>query len=180
MHGDRHDVRQPAVRRARRVARRTRAFTRWDRRSSGTRMFPERTNVEFAAVEQPDRVRILIWERGVGPTRVVGHRILRVADCRGGVRRRASATPRSWRRAGRSASSGATTASTSPAGAEILCDGRFGSSHRDLIPRSDPGSDLDDRRLGCDWSRGCRNLMLSASASDQLLRGVGRRRCARR
>jgi len=31
-------------------------------------MFPERTNVEFAHVEAPDAVRILIWERGVGPT----------------------------------------------------------------------------------------------------------------
>ena len=31
-------------------------------------MFPDGTNVEFAAVEAPDRVRILIWERGVGPT----------------------------------------------------------------------------------------------------------------
>jgi diaminopimelate epimerase len=31
-------------------------------------MFPEGTNVEFAEVETPDRVRILIWERGVGPT----------------------------------------------------------------------------------------------------------------
>lgn len=31
-------------------------------------MFPEGTNVEFAHVEAPDRVRILIWERGVGPT----------------------------------------------------------------------------------------------------------------
>ena len=31
-------------------------------------MFPEGTNVEFADVEAPDRVRILIWERGVGPT----------------------------------------------------------------------------------------------------------------
>jgi diaminopimelate epimerase len=30
--------------------------------------FPAGTNVEFAAVEAPDRVRILIWERGVGPT----------------------------------------------------------------------------------------------------------------
>ena len=34
--------------------------------------FPARTNVEFAAVEQPDRVRILIWERGVGPTQSSG------------------------------------------------------------------------------------------------------------
>jgi diaminopimelate epimerase len=31
-------------------------------------MFPDGTNVEFAVVEQPDSVRILIWERGVGPT----------------------------------------------------------------------------------------------------------------
>ena len=31
-------------------------------------MFPEGTNVEFAHVEAPDRVRIRIWERGVGPT----------------------------------------------------------------------------------------------------------------
>jgi diaminopimelate epimerase len=31
-------------------------------------MFPARTNVEFAHVESPSSVRILIWERGVGPT----------------------------------------------------------------------------------------------------------------
>ena len=31
-------------------------------------MFPAGTNVEFAEVERADRVRILIWERGVGPT----------------------------------------------------------------------------------------------------------------
>jgi diaminopimelate epimerase len=30
--------------------------------------FPEGTNVEFAHVETPGQVRILIWERGVGPT----------------------------------------------------------------------------------------------------------------
>jgi diaminopimelate epimerase len=35
-------------------------------------MFPDRTNVEFAHVEAPDAVRILIWERGVGPTRSSG------------------------------------------------------------------------------------------------------------
>ncbi len=34
--------------------------------------FPEGTNVEFASVEAPGRVRILIWERGVGPTRSSG------------------------------------------------------------------------------------------------------------
>jgi diaminopimelate epimerase len=31
-------------------------------------MFPAGTNVEFAHVEHPHSVRILIWERGVGPT----------------------------------------------------------------------------------------------------------------
>ena len=31
-------------------------------------MFAAGTNVEFAHVEKPDTVRILIWERGVGPT----------------------------------------------------------------------------------------------------------------
>lgn len=31
-------------------------------------LFPAGTNVEFAYVEAPNRVRILIWERGVGPT----------------------------------------------------------------------------------------------------------------
>ncbi len=31
-------------------------------------MFPAGTNVEFAEVEAPDRVRIVIWERGCGPT----------------------------------------------------------------------------------------------------------------
>jgi diaminopimelate epimerase len=34
--------------------------------------FPAGTNVEFAAVERPDRVHILIWERGVGPTLASG------------------------------------------------------------------------------------------------------------
>jgi diaminopimelate epimerase len=34
--------------------------------------FPEGTNVELATVEAPDQVRILIWERGVGPTQASG------------------------------------------------------------------------------------------------------------
>ena len=34
--------------------------------------FPEGTNVELATLEAPDRVRILIWERGVGPTQASG------------------------------------------------------------------------------------------------------------
>jgi diaminopimelate epimerase len=35
-------------------------------------MFPAGTNVEFAHVEAPERVRIVIWERGVGPTLASG------------------------------------------------------------------------------------------------------------
>ena len=35
-------------------------------------MFPEGTNVEFAHVEAPNRVRILIWERGCGATQSSG------------------------------------------------------------------------------------------------------------
>jgi diaminopimelate epimerase len=34
--------------------------------------FPDGTNVEFAFVEAPDRVRILIWERGCGATQSSG------------------------------------------------------------------------------------------------------------
>jgi diaminopimelate epimerase len=34
--------------------------------------FPAGTNVELATLEAPNRVRILIWERGVGPTEASG------------------------------------------------------------------------------------------------------------
>ena len=34
--------------------------------------FPDGTNVELAEVQAPDLVRILIWERGVGPTEASG------------------------------------------------------------------------------------------------------------
>jgi diaminopimelate epimerase len=34
--------------------------------------FPNRTNVSFVHVETPTRIRILIWERGVGPTQASG------------------------------------------------------------------------------------------------------------
>jgi diaminopimelate epimerase len=34
--------------------------------------FPNRTNVGFVHVEGPDRLRMLIWERGVGPTLASG------------------------------------------------------------------------------------------------------------
>lgn len=34
--------------------------------------FPDRTNVSFVRVETPERLRILLWERGVGPTTASG------------------------------------------------------------------------------------------------------------
>jgi len=43
-------------------------FERFGPALSTHTMFPQGTNVEFAHVEAPGRVRILIWERGVGPT----------------------------------------------------------------------------------------------------------------
>ncbi len=43
-------------------------FTRLGQAIATHPMFPAGTNVEFAHVEAPDRIRILIWERGVGPT----------------------------------------------------------------------------------------------------------------
>ena len=43
-------------------------FNRLGRALSTHSFFPAGTNVEFAYVEAPNRVRILIWERGVGPT----------------------------------------------------------------------------------------------------------------
>jgi diaminopimelate epimerase len=43
-------------------------FNRFGPALSAHAMFSAGTNVEFAQVEARDRVRILIWERGVGPT----------------------------------------------------------------------------------------------------------------
>ena len=50
--------------------------------------FPEGTNVELATVEAPDRVRILIWERGVGPTEASGTGACAAAVAADAVRRR--------------------------------------------------------------------------------------------
>ena len=47
-------------------------FNRFGPALSTHQRFREGTNVEFAVVEAPDRVRILIWERGVGPTHASG------------------------------------------------------------------------------------------------------------
>jgi diaminopimelate epimerase len=43
-------------------------FTRLGQTLERHAMFPEGTNVEFVHVETPSRLRIAIWERGVGPT----------------------------------------------------------------------------------------------------------------
>jgi diaminopimelate epimerase len=43
-------------------------FARLGRALERLEAFPAGTNVEFAQIENPKTVRILIWERGVGPT----------------------------------------------------------------------------------------------------------------
>ena len=47
-------------------------FNRLGPALSTHKRFAAGTNVEFALVEAPNRVRILIWERGVGPTHASG------------------------------------------------------------------------------------------------------------
>jgi diaminopimelate epimerase len=47
-------------------------LARYGRAVSTHAAFPEGTNVEFAELDAPDRVRIVIWERGVGPTLASG------------------------------------------------------------------------------------------------------------
>jgi diaminopimelate epimerase len=47
-------------------------FNRLGPALSTHKRFPQGTNVEFAVVESPERIRILIWERGVGPTHASG------------------------------------------------------------------------------------------------------------
>ncbi len=59
--------------------------------------FSEGTNVEFATLETRDRVRILIWERGVGPTQASGTGACAAAvaamACGGAARQVAVAAP---------------------------------------------------------------------------------------
>ena len=72
---DGHDAgdRQSAMRRAvKELPDPPRFQSSWVPRSPRTSGFPHGTNVEFAVVEAPDRVRIVIWERGVGPTHASG------------------------------------------------------------------------------------------------------------
>ena len=84
-----HELRQPAVRgRSGRCPTKTRFQPPRRRRSSGTRCFPSAPTSSSRTSKRPIAVRILIWERGVGPTHVVGDRIVRVAGRGRGVRRR--------------------------------------------------------------------------------------------
>ena len=86
--------------------------------------FPNGTNVEFALVEAPDRVRIRIWERGVGPTESSGTGSCAaavVASAHGGAQRRLEVI----------SPGGAQWVEWTDAGvrltgwAEILCEGQF-------------------------------------------------------
>ncbi len=94
-------------------------------------LFPEGTNVEFAEVEAADRVHILIWERGVGPTSSSGTgscAALVAAASFGGAAHDADVV----------APGGAQRVSWTPEGvyltgwAEVICDGEW---HRQL-PRT--------------------------------------------
>ncbi|HLI64887.1 MAG TPA: diaminopimelate epimerase [Caulobacteraceae bacterium] len=55
-------------------------------------LFPERTNVGFAQILAPDRIRLRVWERGVGETRACGTGACAalVAACRRGLAGRAA------------------------------------------------------------------------------------------
>jgi diaminopimelate epimerase len=86
--------------------------------------FAAGTNVEFAVVESPERVRIRIWERGVGPTESSG-----TGSCAAAVA--AAAHGGAHRRVEVIAPGGSQTVDWTEAGvrltgwAEILCDGTF-------------------------------------------------------
>lgn len=47
-------------------------LTDWGPRLEVDPAFPDRTNVEWATLEAPDRIRLRVWERGVGETRACG------------------------------------------------------------------------------------------------------------
>jgi diaminopimelate epimerase len=86
--------------------------------------FPSGTNVEFAFVESPTRVRIRIWERGVGPTESSG-----TGSCAAAVA--AAAHGGASRKVEVVAPGGTQVVDWTDAGvrltgwAEIICDGTF-------------------------------------------------------
>jgi diaminopimelate epimerase len=86
--------------------------------------FPAGTNVEFAVVESPERVRIRIWERGVGPTESSG-----TGSCAAAVA--AAAHGGAARRVEVIAPGGSQVVEWTDGGvrltgwAEVICDGTF-------------------------------------------------------
>ena len=48
-------------------------------------LFPERTNVQFASISAPDKIRMRVWERGVGVTLASGSSSCAAVDA--GIRR---------------------------------------------------------------------------------------------
>jgi diaminopimelate epimerase len=95
------------------------------------KLFANGTNVEFASVETPERVRALIWERGVGPTMSSGTgscAVLIAAHAFGGAAREAEViTPGGSQRVEWKADGVYLTG-----WAEVLCEGDW---HRQ-IPRT--------------------------------------------
>ena len=88
-------------------------------------MFPEGTNVEFAEVEAPGSVRILIWERGVGPTHFVRHGVVRGAGRRRPPSAARRATPRSIAPGGAQRVEWRDDSVYLTGWAEVLCDGEW-------------------------------------------------------
>jgi diaminopimelate epimerase len=99
-------------------------FLRLGRAIEGHSRFPDGTNVEFAWIERPDRVRIRIWERGVGLTESSG-----TGSCAAAVA--AAAHGGAHRRVEVVAPGGAQIVEWKPDGVvltgwvEIICDGTF-------------------------------------------------------
>ena len=118
----RDDVRQPAVRRARPAAGRS-ALPAAGAGARASRDLPGADQRRVRARRSAD----VGAHSDLGARRrsdaVVGDRVVRVADCRGGVRRRGRGPPRSSRPAARSASSGASDSVYLTGWAEVLFDG---------------------------------------------------------
>lgn len=47
-------------------------WKRWGKEIENNPLFPERTNVEFVEVKNPEEIMMKVWERGVGPTLACG------------------------------------------------------------------------------------------------------------
>jgi len=47
-------------------------LTEWGPSLESAPVFPERSNIEWVQFEAPDRLRVRVWERGVGETQACG------------------------------------------------------------------------------------------------------------